>query len=424
MSNARGKEAATLGRRNGEPDIDELRAFGIEPGPEAQHGIVDEAAEERAAVMEFDGGLPRAEAERAAGLPPTAAASEDRDTAPRIAVVSATKLIEQHPQLRPAVIDGLLRQGETANVVSLSKVGKSWLGYGLLLSVVSGLWWLGRFACVQGRVLLIDNELHPETIAHRIATVAAAMGLHDNWRDSFDIISLRGQSLSLPMLNSTIHRLERGEYRAVVADAWYRFMPPGCSENDNAAVMQLYNLVDNYADHLGAAWVNIHHATKGDQSAKAVTDVGAGAGSQSRAADCHLILRPHEEDGVVVLQAVVRSFPPIEPLALRWSYPLWLPATDVDPERLKRPNRATAADREAKATARLDLAKRAIVQAMLRLGPATKTQIRDASGVHPREFGEAFGALVQDGTVVTAEVPAHNRKTPYQGYRLAEGDTP
>ena len=54
-------------------------------------------------------------------------------------------------------------------------------------------------------------------------------------------------------------------------------MPAGADENDNATMAGLYNALDCYADALGAAFVNIHHSSKGDQSGKAVTDVGAGA---------------------------------------------------------------------------------------------------------------------------------------------------
>ncbi|MGI6417616.1 MAG: hypothetical protein ACOX1P_18335 [Thermoguttaceae bacterium] len=60
------------------------------------------------------------------------------------------------------------------------------------------------------------------------------------------------------------------------------------SENDNAAIMSLYNVIDGYAARLNTAWVNVHHASKGDQSGKGTTDVGSGAGAQSRAADTHL----------------------------------------------------------------------------------------------------------------------------------------
>ncbi|MCD4825945.1 MAG: helicase RepA family protein, partial [Phycisphaerae bacterium] len=104
----------------------------------------------------------------------------------------------------------------------------------------------------------------------------------------------------------------------------------GTDENDNGAIAYLYNLIDRYAGQLQCAFVLIHHASKGNQSGKAVTDVGAGAGSQSRAADTHLILRPHEEEGITVLESAVRSWPPMEPLGLSWEWPLFTPTAEVD----------------------------------------------------------------------------------------------
>jgi hypothetical protein len=75
----------------------------------------------------------------------------------------------------------------------------------------------------------------------------------------------------------------------------------------------------------------MHHSSKGNQSGKSITDVSAGAGSQSRATDTHLVLRPHEEKDVVVLDATVRSWPPIEPRCLRWTFPVWTPDDTLDP---------------------------------------------------------------------------------------------
>ncbi len=79
------------------------------------------------------------------------------------------------------------------------------------------------------------------------------------------------------------------------------------------------------------SFICIHHASKGNQSDKATTDVGAGAGAQSRAVDTHLVLRPHEEDDAIVLDAAVRSWPPVQSRALRWTFPVWNPAGDIGP---------------------------------------------------------------------------------------------
>jgi len=127
----------------------------------------------------------------------------------------------------------------------------------------------------------------------------------------------------------------------VILDAFYRFIPKDTDENDNGSVSQLYNHLDHWAMTLGCCFVLIHHASKGSQSGKAVTDVGAGAGSQSRATDSHLVLRAHEQDKVVVLDAAVRSWPPIQPVCLRWDFPVFNPAPELDPRALRseRPRR-------------------------------------------------------------------------------------
>src|SRR5205085_5125384 len=121
------------------------------------------------------------------------------------------------------------------------------------------------------------------------------------------------------------------EFSLIVFDAKYRFARPGQSENDNASEALFYNDADRFAGAMQAAVAFVHHATKGSQTEKRASDVGAGAGAQSRAADVHAIFREHEDDGAFVFEALVRSFAPVEPIGLRWIFPLWVPDDDVDP---------------------------------------------------------------------------------------------
>jgi len=249
-------------------------------------------------------------------------------------IVSASDLIKRNPTLAPVLIEGLLRRGETANIIAPPKCGKSWLTYGLALSVTTGRSWLDRYKTYQGRVLLIDNELHGKTLAYRIPEVAASMGIaEEEYAQRLDVLSLRGNLIQLEQLASVLKQREPGYYSMIIVDAWYRMIPVGVSENDNAGMTQLYNLIDQCAAATDAAWCLVHHASKGSQTDKSVTDVGAGAGSQSRAADAHIVLREHAEENHAVLDAAVRSFPPLKPVTLRWEFPLWYP-TDVSPRRL------------------------------------------------------------------------------------------
>jgi len=90
---------------------------------------------------------------------------------------SASKLISEYPTLRQPVVSSLLRIGETMNIIAPAKVGKSWLALDLALAVAVGLSWLGSFMTTQGNVLILDNELHDETIASRLPLVAKARGI-------------------------------------------------------------------------------------------------------------------------------------------------------------------------------------------------------------------------------------------------------
>jgi AAA domain len=242
------------------------------------------------------------------------------------------------PHLKPPVIQGLLRQGETMNFIAPSKAKKSWLVASLALSIVSGRSWLDRFDVEQGEVLIVDNELHANTSADRIPKVAKAMGLlPSEFADRLHIDNLRGRLADIESMATYFTAINRDRFRLIVLDAWYRFTPRGCDENSNGDVTAMYNRVDRYAEQTGASFVLIHHASKGFQSEKAVIDVGSGAGAQSRAADTHLVIREHDEIDCAVVDAVVRSWAPIQPFGIRWTFPLWSLDDTLDPENLRRP---------------------------------------------------------------------------------------
>ena len=252
------------------------------------------------------------------------------------------ELLVEYPELRRPVVQGLLREGETMNVISASKLGKSWLVVDLALAVATGRPWLDTYRTAQGKVLIIDNELHGETSANHIPKVAEARLIPlAEIADTVYVESLRGRLVDLVQLESYFSALEPATFRLIILDAFYRFIPQDVDENSNASMAMLYNYLDRYAQRLGCSFVLIHHSTKGSQSSKAIVDVGAGAGSQSRATDTHLILRPHQQEGVVVLEAAVRSWPPVSPMCLEWVYPTWNPVSGLDPADLRpeRPRR-------------------------------------------------------------------------------------
>ncbi|WP_442484788.1 AAA family ATPase [Aeoliella sp. SH292] len=300
---------------------------------------------------------------------------------PPIAKFTFAELREAYPELQPTIIDGLLRKGETCNVIASPKVGKSWFCYYVALCIIMGWSIFDRFATTRGRVLILDNELHRSTLAHRIPIVAQAMGVDPwgddaSWQEDLEVWPLRGDLRSTQELAFEFEHMEPGTFDAIIMDAKYRFALEGTSENDNASEARFYNLIDRFAEMTGAAFLLVHHSSKGAQSGKSVTDVGAGAGAQSRAADCHMVLREHEEPGHIVLDAAVRSFKPVSPLVLKWQFPLWVPAEGMDPGELK----GTKGKQQEQWDAQNEATDKAVIKALVD-GPATNRKLRETTGM-------------------------------------------
>lgn len=312
-------------------------------------------------------------------------------------VVPVAELLVRHPKLNEPIVDGYLRQGETMNVIASPKIGKSWLILLLAFCVAAGRHWLGAH-CTKGRVLIVDNELHPATLAGRIRRVAEALSLPC---DNIDVLSLRGQGWHINNLEMWATSQTSGKYAMIILDALYRFLPPGTSENDNSQMMIVYNTLDHIAALSGAAIVVVHHSSKGNQSEKAQTDVGSGAGTISRAADTHLTIRHHIEDGYQVVEAVTRSFPSPDPISVYFQYPLWS-ESDLEPK--VKPAKANPQDTRDSETEK-SIAK--ILAAKMGI-PVTVSTIRKETG-----FGEARvrrGLLLLEGNGTAKRVTVKSDK--------------
>jgi hypothetical protein len=282
-----------------------------------------------------------------------------------------------YPERGPELIHGILRRGEIMNLVAASKEGKSWMVYGLALAVATGSAWLGH-ETVQGRVLLIDNELHPRELSFRMRRVADCLHVDAvNLGDSLLVEPLRG---SWPDISSIDEMLERHysteSINLIVLDAYYRLLPSGTSENDNSAVTAVFNHLDKIAARHDCAIAMVHHASKGDQSSKSITDVGSGAGALTRATDTHVILRPHEEDGCAVMEAVCRSHKQPEAKSLRFEFPLWSVDETIPPE-----VRAPKSDQDRKNAKSNQEADKMVLDHLEKEVTATTGEIRKATGL-------------------------------------------
>lgn len=307
--------------------------------------------------------------------------------------------------MRECIIEGLLRRGEVGNVIASTKTGKSWFGLLLLICIATGREWLGR-RVARGNVLLIDNELHTEVIENRIAAVRDRLDIrHETPRERFEYVACRGDWISLQdMIAAVPEKHLPGSLNLIVIDAKYRLFGNGLEENSNDDQTKFHNLVDQFAKKMNCPILLIHHATKGDQSGKSVTDVGSGGGSQSRAVDLHMTIRPHQQPEMAVLEAAVRSFAPVEPVTLRWNWPIWTLDSAVEP--VVRQKTTADSRQEVKDQQALEQ-----LTGIIRTSeyPLTRSALRRETGFNADKLnrllrlGEDKGLIVRAGTV-----KAHN----------------
>jgi hypothetical protein len=329
---------------------------------------------------------------RVADLEPAHAAGQSATPPAPILRYTVREMAAAYPRLDPPVIDGLLREREIMNLIAPPKAGKSWMVYHVLLCLATGRPIFDRFATRRGKVLLVDNELPLPLLPHRIRTVADAMGIRaDEYADSLHVWSLRHAPRSIYDLQAEFAGVEPATYQLVVVDAKYKMIGPDADENSNSDEARFFAAAGALAEATGSAWMLVHHASKGSQAGKSVTDVGSGASAQARAADTHLILREHEEAGCAVLDAAVRSFAPVDPLGLRWTFPLWAPDEGLDTGAL-RGARSPGEERQRGRDAEADQAVLACCQTW-----ASRGAIRAQTGMGVDRLNRTLRRLIDAG---------------------------
>jgi hypothetical protein len=333
-------------------------------------------------------------------------------------LVDASCLIEQRLELAEEVIPGLLRKGETANLIAPPKSHKSFMVADLCLSVASGTAWMGagNLSAQKRKVLLLDNELHKEVLANRIRRISDEKFLStEDYQGCFNCDCLRGRLTDITQMDRYMAALAGERFELIILDSLYRFWPPDASENDNAAATAIFNRLDRWAQDLGCAFLAVHHASKGSQGNKAVTDVGAGAGAIARAADTHITLRPHEEDDCVVMDAVSRSFPPFSRVTLQWKYPLW--TVSSKPPKLKVMPTGFDRNRKEKDEEAMIKLKKIIDEAGK---PLTRRKIRDETGWGSDRANRIIRLAIDCDAIRKTDEQIIVRGKPQDGFVLVE----
>lgn len=193
------------------------------------------------------------------------------------------------PPLSPPLIEGVLRCGHKMLLAGPSKAGKSFALIELCIAIAEGWLWLGRFPCMQGKVLYINLELDRASCLHRFKDVYEALAITPKGLENIDLWNLRGASVPLDKLApKLIRRAAKRGYTAIVLDPIYKVITG--DENSADQMSRFCNQFDHICRELGCAAIYCHHHSKGLQGQKRSMDRASGSGVFARDPDALLDL--------------------------------------------------------------------------------------------------------------------------------------
>lgn len=204
------------------------------------------------------------------------------------------------PDLAPALIDGVLRQGHKMLISGPSKAGKSYMLIELVIAIAEGRKWL-QWQCAKGRVLYVNLELDRASCLHRFKDVYAALGWSPEHLNNIDVWNLRGKTVPMDKLApKLIRRAQKKNYKAIIIDPIYKVITG--DENSADQMAKFCNQFDLVCTELDCAVIYCHHHSKGTQGNKKAIDRASGSGVFARDPDAVIDLIELETSDDMILQ--------------------------------------------------------------------------------------------------------------------------
>ncbi len=306
-------------------------------------------------------------------------------------IEKASALIEKAMPLPPELIEGVLYQGSTMVFGGGSKTNKTFAMMDLAVSVAAGEPWWG-FNTSKGKVLYLDFELQKTFFRKRLDMIANQKGVTIETLDNFEVWNLRGHAADLSaIVDEILEGIKDKPYSLIVIDPIYKVLGER-DENSAGDINSLMNELDKISVASGASIVVGHHFSKGNQAGKESMDRISGSGVFARSPDAILIITPHEEQDVYIVETTLRNHKRVDPFCLRFEYPLMVRSLDHNPAKLK-----VAGRRKEEYSA--DLLLIPLQEAALTTTD-WKKKVRDSTGMGDGTFNGKKRQLEDEGRVV------------------------
>jgi len=241
-------------------------------------------------------------------------------------------MADHNPVLPDELIHNLLHKGAKMVLGGGSKSFKTWALADLAISISAGCPWWGM-ETVKGVVVYLNFEIQSGFFHFRLKEIATAKGV--SLSENLLVWNLRGYAEPAKMLLPEVaERLKGLNVVAIIIDPVYK-LALGTDENAAGETAKLLNEFEKLAETTGAAVIFGAHFSKGNQAGKETMDRISGSGVYARDPDAILTMTRHVEDMAFTVDATLHNCPPLPPFAVKWEFPLMVPAPDLDPAQLK-----------------------------------------------------------------------------------------
>ncbi len=247
-------------------------------------------------------------------------------------LIDAAAWLEMAPPAVDPVIEGLFDSGDKVPVIGSSKTRKTFFALQLALSIASGRGsFLGWRIPRPRRVLFAQMEVKPAHFQRRVHALARALDLSPaelrTGEGRLLVANLRGLKVDLVALAKLAKEHGAG---VVILDPVYKLLTG--DENAAADVKPFLAMLDRLTTDSGAAVLYVHHNAKGTAGDRETRDRGAGSGTIARDFDAALYLTEHRDGcGLLVLETLLRNYPPQPARVIDWQDGRFIERTDVDP---------------------------------------------------------------------------------------------
>ena len=219
---------------------------------------------------------------------------------------SLRELVSENRDSRKPVVDGLLRPGETMNIIAPPGTGKSRLALALAVSVAAGIPWIGR-RCERGKVLVVSTDLSERMLTERMSRELERLrpGDREAALANIDLLDMSKAAHIRGALDRCLDLANGKGYSLIVVDSLNGLMSDEADSERRGEVLKMHDAIDGFAVEKNCAFVLVQHKAA-ERTADIIDDLASAW--TTIAADSNLVLLPATGNDECRFCVTTRSF--------------------------------------------------------------------------------------------------------------------